>query len=244
MRTKYWALKILLSALLVVPLGACQKKTDADQVADAQNCLDHTDAAGALGCMDKVAGVSSEAADLVRCSSIFIFESFGSPVRISSIATQMQNSGGSATAGSVAIGLLVFASGSGSLTALQMAQKAFDYCAASKSKGMMLLASMAVIATVINSVGGATIAADCDSTAPGYSAATCQASVQTSVCSADTNTLGSTAISAYQQSCSGSSQQNSSVCKQYQTVTNGSTDPATVGGNLKHNMENGGGGGC
>ena len=239
MGTKHFTLKILLTAFLAVPFTAC-KKANNDDVAEAQACLDHTNAAGALSCMDKVAGVNSEAADLVRCSAIMIYESFASPVKIANIATQMQNSSGSGTASSVAIGLLVFSEGSGSSSALDMANQAFSYCLASQSKGMLLLASMALIATTIDSVGGATVAADCDSTAPGYSAATCQAAVQTSVCSADTNTLGNTAISAYQQSCSNSSQQNSSVCKQYSTVTNGSTDPATVGASLKHSMDSGG----
>lgn len=211
-------------------LLSCQKKTDADTIAEAQACLDSATSSTVNSCLTIVEGLTTEAAYLIRCSASFIYQDFTSPAKLASISTQMQNSGASSSA--VAIGLLSFnkpsASGGASL-----ANTTFSDCQNAKSKGMILLSSMALIASTANSLGAGAIANDCDSTSPSYNASTCQSTVQTQLCSTPAATLGSTAQAAYQQSCQGSNQQSSSVCLQYAQAMQGATTPTQIGQNLQ-----------
>lgn len=228
---------LLLTALLSVTLAACEKK-DSDKVAEAQDCLDNSASSEALSCLEKIDGVDTEAADLIRCSAHFIYQKFSDPTRLQNISKQMQNSNGAASASSLAIGLLAFSEGGGQRGT--MATEAFNYCKASKSKGMLLLASMSLIATNIDLAGGGAIIAACDPANPSYET-TCEAAIQGAACDAEPEVLGSAAIAAYQQSCQGSAQQNSSVCAQFQGVAAGQTDnPAAVGQQLQGELQGSG----
>lgn len=226
-----------MTTLLVICLIAasgCGKK-DSDKVAEAQACLDSSDSTSALSCMSKVDGIESEAANLIRCSANFIFQEFTSPTRLTKIADQMKSSGGSASA---AIGLLSFAKASGSYTATDLMNQTSTYCVASKSKGMILLSQMALVGTTLSTLVGSDVTTKCDTADPAYNAADCQTAVQDQVCSADSATLGTAAQTAYLQSCTGSSQSNSSVCQQFAAVNAGTTDPTTIGVNLQTQMNN------
>lgn len=226
----------VIPALFSLALGtsACGKK-DSDKVAEAQSCLDSSTSSTALSCMEKVDGVDSEAANLIRCSANFIYQEFTDPSRLTKIADQMKSSGGSSAG---AIGLLAFSKASGSTTATQLMQETSTYCVASKSKGMILLSQMAMVGTTLANLAGSAVVTKCDTSDPSYDPAQCQAAVQSTVCSADSATLGNAALTAYSQSCVGSSQSSSSVCQQFEQVTAGTTDPSTIGTNLQTQLNN------
>jgi hypothetical protein len=227
----------LLIALSVVTIS-CSKK-DSDKVAEAQACLDSSDSSNVFSCLEKVEGVDSEAANLIRCSASFIYQEFTDPARLTSISEQMKTSGASSSA--VALGLLSFSKTYGASTALQLANAALSYCTAAKSKGMLLLAGMAAIATEVNAAGGGAVVTSCDTSDPGYSAANCQTAVQGAVCASSDTTVGNAALAAYQQGCVGSSQSNSSVCQQFAAASAASSDPSDVGAALKDQIKQGGG---
>lgn len=220
-----------LCALSLFLCSSCEKK-DSDKVAEAQACLDAATADTALLCMEKVSGVNTESANLIRCSANFIYQRFTDPTRLSKIADQMKTGSGASSA-ATAIGLLAFGRPT-SAQALALMQETSSYCVASKSKGMILLSQMALIGTTLsNLVAGAALITTCDTSDPAYDATACKDAVKDAACDADSATLGNAALTAYGQSCQGSSQSNSSVCQQFATVTAGTTDPTTIGENLQ-----------
>ncbi|MBX2994501.1 MAG: hypothetical protein KF681_06760 [Bdellovibrionaceae bacterium] len=226
----------LILALSLVCVTACKKK-DVDYVAEAQDCLDKTDSSGALECMQKVEGIETESAYLIRCSANFIYQEFMDPVRLSNIAEQMKASNSSPLA---AIGLLAFSKPVGNnptaaTARTNLSTATMDYCTKAKSKGMLLLSSMAQIATVASSALPDTeeLINACDPNSPGYDANDCKDKAKEAICEASPAVIGEAALAAYQQSCLGSSQQNSSVCEQFAAITNGTTDPTTIGTNLQ-----------
>lgn len=226
----------LILALSLVCVTACKKK-DVDYVAEAQDCLDKTDSSGALECMQKVEGIETESAYLIRCSANFIYQEFMDPVRLSNIAEQMKASNSSPLA---AIGLLAFSKPAGdnptaSAARTNLSTVTMEYCTKAKSKGMLLLSSMAQIATVASAALTNTedLVTTCDPNSPGYDASDCQDKAKDAVCAAPPEAMGEAVLAAYQQSCVGSSQQNSSVCTEFANITNGTTDPAVIGANLQ-----------
>lgn len=218
--------------LLALTLTAGCAMKDSDKVADAQSCLDNGVSTEALACAEKVSGIETEAAYLIRCSATFIYQEFTSPTRLATISTQMSGAGGSPAA---AIGLLSFSKPDIN-TADTMAAQALVDCEKSKSKGMLLLASMARVATNINKAGIGAVVTNCDPSNPSYNATSCATAVGAAVCAADNATLGGAATAAYQQSCQGSSQDSSSVCAQYQAAIAAGATPAAVGASLRNSL--------
>lgn len=226
---------------LALVLGGCAK-TEADKIYDAQACLDKSTSGTALACMDKLEGATSEAAYLIRCSAHFIYQEFTEPARLANVADALKNSSGGASAASaLALGLMAFTKPDTS-GADTYAAEALDYCTKAKSKGMILLSSMARIATSVVAAGGAAVITSCDTSSPGYNSATCQASVATAICSAPDEVVGNAALTAYQQSCVGGSQSASSMCEQFGAASSGTSDPTTVGEALQDQIK--GSGGC
>lgn len=216
--------------LMISFLSSC-KKSDADSVADAQRCLDKSTSSTVNACLDYVQGIETEAAYLIRCSASFIFQDFTNPTRLSNIAEQMKNSGSSSS--TVALGMLSFSKPTDVNQAASLANSTFQDCVKSKSKGMILLSAMANIASSANAAGVGDIVDKCDSTSPGYNATDCENATKDGICNASPATVGNATLIAYQQSCLGSNQQNSSVCTDFATATNGTTDPATIGANVQ-----------
>ncbi|MFN7729999.1 MAG: hypothetical protein ACK5P7_12645 [Bdellovibrio sp.] len=220
---------LILAALTTL---SCQKK-EIDSISEAQDCLDTSTPTTALECMQKVEGLESEGAYLIRCSANFIYQEFTSPTRLSNIAEQMKAENASPLA---AIGLLAFSKPADPSARAALSASTMDYCAKAKSKGMHLLASMAQIATVASTAlaDQEQLVNDCNPELPGYNETTCQASAKEAICEASPAVIGAAALAAYQQSCLGSSQQSSSVCAEFASITNGTTDPATIGTNLQN----------
>jgi hypothetical protein len=210
---------------------SCQKK-EIDSISEAQDCLDTSTASTALECMQKVEGIETEGAYLIRCSANFIYQEFTSPTRLANIAEQMKAENASPLA---AIGLLAFSKPADPNERANLSAATMEFCAKAKSKGMHLLASMAQIATVASTALGdqEQLVNDCNPESPSYDPQTCQDTAKDAVCAAPPAAMGQAALAAYQQSCLGSSQQNSSVCAEFAAITNGTTDPAVIGANLQ-----------
>ena len=222
-----------LASLLLA--SACAKK-DSDKISEAQDCLDKATSSTALLCMEKVSGVESEAADLIRCSSIFVYEEFASPAKLANISDQLKTPG--AHSPTTAIGLLSFSKpDNGGAQSDAYSAKALDYCTKAKSKGMTLLASMARISTSLAAaLGGTTIVDACS----GATTTGCQAAVTSAACSAPPAVVGAAALAAYQQSCATGSQSASSVCTQFAAASaNGTLGAAAVGTAVQTNLHGG-----
>lgn len=222
-------------ALTLAFATSCEKR-DSDKVAEAQACLDAASSSTALSCMAKVDGVDTEAANMIRCSANFIYQEFAEPTRLARIADQMKGGSGGGSA-AVALGILAFSKASGSNTAAALAQLTSGYCVASKSKGMILLSQMALVGSTL-ATAAAAIITECDASQAGFDQNNCNTEIVQAACQTDPATLGTAAQTAYQQSCVGSSQANSSVCQQFAQVTAGTTDPTTIGENLQAQLNN------
>ena len=231
---------LIISIPFVIGLITSCSQKDADKIAEAQACLDKAEASGAYDCVDIIAGIETKAAYLIRCSADFIYQDFTNPNRLIEISEQMQSTGGSGA--TMAIGLLAFNNTFGATSKLTLATQANTNCTKSESKGMALLASMAYIATTIDASGAADIAADCDSTAPGYNPATCESSVNSAICDMDETTLGMTAIATYNSSCVGGSQSGSAMCAIYEAAGAGApgASAAAVGAVLADDLNSSG----
>ena len=134
---------ILLVVFALLSTTSCsQKKADKDKVAEAQRCLDTATASEALGCMDYVDGVSTAAADLIRCAAYMQAYNIGDASTIASVVDSVTKSGSSSNT-SALLPLLAFSGGS----AFSDSAKMFSYCLNSGSKGLLFLAAFSRIAT-------------------------------------------------------------------------------------------------
>lgn len=215
------SLKLVLTLTSVLVLGACSE-TAIDKVADAQACLDQATASNVSECLSKVDGVNTKGAYLIRCSAKFIEEGFNDPVKLTNALSAVEsNSGGTGTTN--AMDALSFSS-------VQNAKDAATYCAQAESKGLIMLSSMAKMATVLKDVSGGNINTAINTCAIGG-------------CNQDTLiALGQAATIAYQSNCANGGESLGSVCEQFGSVVD-SGDSEAIGLHLAQCL-NGTGSGC
>jgi len=144
-----------LPLLLLLTITGCGKATDIDKIADAQSCLDSALPAEADACVEKVEGLDSQGAYLIRCVGKFIKEGFNDPSKIAT-ALAAKDAGGNGADGSLAmIAALAFKSEATSALNSASAQNAFNYCTTADSKGLIMLSGLTQTATVLGDLGGA-----------------------------------------------------------------------------------------
>lgn len=212
--------------VLLFLAAGCGKKTDQDRVADAQECIDRATAATVSTCVTMVEGLTSKGSYLIRCVSKYVEEGLADPASIYSAIAASQTSGaGAAASGSMAMmSVLAFKGGGDAAKGLANATAASTYCTASGSKGLIMLSTLTVTATVATSLGScaATPTAAC---------------IKSGLSTIATNPLGqaaigSAAISAYQSNCSSGQTTTGGMCAQLAAVVGTNTDSSVVGGIL------------
>lgn len=221
-----------LALLSALSLGGCTA-SDADKIADAQDCLDRSTTETALTCMEKVDGLNSAGAQLVRCSAYFIDQGFGDPSRLSRVAEELGRDGGGG--GSSTIAVLSFMAFSAQKydksTNQALSDKAFTACQASNSKGMIYLSSLTQIATVALGLVGAYD--------PGSGVPPTEAQIREGLCTNATPTsrsvIGNATRTAYEQNCVGKTEPDP-VCEQYAAAVNAGTTDEQIGQQLETNL--------
>lgn len=223
--------------LLGLIAAACGKK-DADKIGEAQSCLDGATAATALACTEKIDGLESAAAYVIRCQAMFIAEGFDSPERLNRAYQQMSTSGtGSAGANSsiAAMTALAFVNGVDATANQTNANKALEHCKKSESKGLILLSGIANMAT--NMISLATLASQCtiaDPEHPTSAEMTCALGAAEGNVVAET-AVGEAAAAAYNANCAAGQTSNQQFCTQFQeavTASGGTTNSAELGAAL------------
>lgn len=220
---------ILISALW----GGCAA-SDADKIADGQDCLDRSTSETALSCLEKVDGLTSAGAELVRCSAYFIDQGFGEASRLAKVSEQLKDdSGGSGNATISVLSFMAFtASKYDKTTNTSLSDKSFAACQASKSKGMIYLSSMSRIATVALSIVG--------SYDPTSGVPPTQAQIEDGLCNQNDpvvrGAVGSAAQAAYEQNCVGKDVTQDPVCQQYAAAVGAGATPVDIGNELATNL--------
>lgn len=218
-----------MKAVLLISLSllfvSCNKNSDSDKLSEAQACLDQATASTASQCMDKVAGLDSAGAYLIRCSAMFIADGFDDTTRLTSAFNNMSNTGSNASAvdGSLQVmSALAFING-GSPSANQTnANLALSYCEKSGSKGLILLSGISSMATNMLAL------------------ASCGTDISCALSNAQSNpvtqaAVGAAAIAAYTANCTGSEKSNQQFCNQFSdavTAAGGTSNATSVGSAL------------
>lgn len=207
--------KIGITSFIVLAylLTGCGKKTDQDNVAGAQACLDDWNYQNPpypiSSCTSQVEGIDSAAADLIRCSAELIQEGFSDPTRLSSAISKL-NSGSGASQTLEYLGVMSFRSGSSSTENLENAAKAQQLCDKSGSKGLILLASAANIATLF-----------CGGSADTTNGCTISVSNLTNLLTSGTSSeqIGNAAISLVESNCAnGTNSASGNFCEQFNSA--------------------------
>lgn len=231
MKTPQTILVFLVLLTLTLLNTSCVKR-DIDKISEAQDCLDQSTSATSLACLEKVDGLQSPSASLIRCSAYYIDQGFAEPTRLAEVAEQVTNeSGDPADNTFAALAAMGFVA-----TKYTMAQNyalsetAFGECSQSKSGGLIYLSSMTRISTaLLNDLGFLVGGGDPDP-------AQIEAELCTSPSDATKTAIGAAAIVAYNNDCIGRDTSTDDVCQQYATALAVSSDPLVVGGLLADNL--------
>lgn len=177
----------ILGALLstVFFLGGC-KESDSDKIADAQECLDRYGREGGdlSVCEAYVSGLTTPAAEGIRCATGFIREGFASAQNFIDAFSEIST----VNAGTLAnfLDLISFHSAGTTLTGpittnYNNASKVYGSCAASYAKGATMISTFSFITNMLYKY-------ECDNT---------QADPFMGNCSMDTTTLGIAIIEGF-----------------------------------------------
>lgn len=161
-------------------LTACDKKSDLEDIKNAQICLNNSPASQAQACVAKLANNNSEQANQLKCAAYFIEEGFNDPTKL--INAIEGSEGGNGTVG--IISQLAFSGGQTQSTA------AFNVCNASGVAIYSQLSSLVQIATIAKN---------------GVASIDTPAEFETAITNMDEATLGSLVQTTYAASCSSSS---------------------------------------
>jgi hypothetical protein len=207
--------------------SGCGKETDADKIADAQSCLDTATASEAAACVEKVDGIESEAAYLIRCAGKFVKEGYSSPTKLANAMSNIAGSDNSGATGSLSVmAALAFSAETTSALNSASAQEAFTYCEKSNSKGMILLAGFVQTATVLANIGLNT------TTLTGADLQALMGTLQTDPVAQAA--VGSAVVGIYESNCvNGDDSAPGSYCQQFasavSTVSGGTSNPTGIG---------------
>lgn len=200
---------LTLSAVLV----SCGPK-DADKIGEAQLCIDKATQGTAAACTEKIAGIESESANLLRCSAGFIDEGFTKPARFKQAFDALSANGGNTT--EAFMGVLAFSSKTTANDNSTFANQTYEYCAKSKAKGFMLLGSMAKAATTLSTIAGSFVNGSQPSQADITNAINTAINDPTARAA-----IGSAVATTYTASCTAGSQSNKELCTQFDSALSG-----------------------
>ena len=213
--TKTSTITMMLSAtalLTVVTLTSCSKESELDTIKDAQMCLNTATTATAQSCVSKLAGITTDQANQLKCAAYFIEEGFGTPTKLLDAIEAAEGSDG--TVGMIS--QLKFSSSANS-------SAAFDVCNDSGIGVYSQLSSLVQISTLANTLGAS---------------ATTPAEFATAIDTMPAAVLGEVVLATYASSCSGESGSGEalqSFCGELAGAVAEAT-PADVGVCLKYKL--------
>lgn len=214
--TKY--VLYVFSALAAFGLTSCEQ-SESNKLAQAQKCLDHVDESNptsANSCLQYVADLDSEQANIIKCSVTFLAGGL-TTVKIANAYKQLD---GNSAANKEAIFINTL-----SLSPVSAATNATSYCQKTGIAGLIYLANLSVIGSNIMNLF------------PGFNPSVPPSSsdVQTAIqnCrntpgSCNDAQVGSAAISVANAYCSGSNASTSVCQKINDAVNNSNGDPANI----------------
>lgn len=219
MTTKIWLTTAATAGFLL--LSSCGPK-DSDKVGDAQMCLDTATAANVGECVEKVSGIESPGAYVIRCSADFIKQGFGDP---KVIVDTFKNLTDNPTNGTKAfLSAMVFGT-------TAEADSAYNNCQKTGQKGFTTLAMAVKSATYILSLGLNLIG-----NLPANPTETDIANAINAITSGTNQaqaalTIGTAVTETYSLTCKSGTQTNATLCTQMDQAfaTAGTTDPSAVG---------------
>ncbi len=217
--------KIIQICFLSFVLVSCNKNSEADKLSQAQDCLDTATASTVSQCMEKVTGLESSGAYLIRCAAMFIADGFDDTTRLTAAFSNMTNTGtgSSGTDASLSVMSALSFKNGGSASANQTnASLALSYCEKSGSKGLILLSGIASMGTSMISL------------------ASCGTDISCAIADAKTNTatqaaVGTAAVAAYEANCGAGQTSNQQFCNQFSeavTAAGGTSNSTEVGKKL------------
>lgn len=144
----------LAAVSLSVIMSSC-KETNADKVADAQECLDRyaREGGGDLSaCEAIVEGINTRAAHGIRCATGFIREGFGSAQTFIDAFKEIETVSGNSVRAFLRV-VTFDSAGTGSTTAVDnnynLANSVYTSCAASYAKGATMIATFSFLTNVL-----------------------------------------------------------------------------------------------
>ncbi len=186
-------------------LVSCGPK-NADKIGDAQLCLDKATQGTAAACLEKLDGIDTSSANVMRCSAGFIDEGFTQPTRFKKTFDALSQKSNGATNTLTFLSFIAFSSKGSAVANKAFASTTYDACLKTNAKGLILLGSMAMTATIIS--GGLTAQND------GSAIQTAITSLLGATDDASKSAIGSAVIATYTSSCNAGSQANQGLCDQ------------------------------
>lgn len=205
--------------LVGIYTAGCETKDD-NKLSDAQECLDNLadsalDAA-AQNCKDKVAGLTSPASYVIRCSVDF----FLGGVKSTQIANAFQQYNDTAANAKAAVLMSLLAQSSKAL-----AQTTYDDCVKSEVPSLIYIATVSQTGTIMT-VDGATGGCPAPCTDPAIFLAQCSAGGAGGVC--DDAAIGAAVTSMYGSYCVGDAADNSVCTDIASAIASGGGDAAVA----------------
>ncbi|MEK6555236.1 MAG: hypothetical protein AABZ31_08350 [Bdellovibrionota bacterium] len=147
---------LVCGAIVTTTLSSCEEEED-NKVAKAQKCLnDLTDAssdAEAQACMDKISGIESTGAYTIRCSATFFMGGLTTSKIVD--AFKLHSDAAANEKEAVLIENL-------SLSSTAEANAAYDFCEKTGIPGLLKIAALVQIGTMVSSQAGGDISAQID----------------------------------------------------------------------------------
>lgn len=218
----------LFSLLLggAVLTSGCESKEEAN-LAKAQACLDKATPETVSACPAMVANDTSSKAYLIRCAAHYIENGFvGTTIANAFESIKNNNNGGSVDAMGVAFRFMAFKT-------MDAANQTLSDCQKSGVRSMERLATFTSMATLIGTVGGATIPDG------GMSEAEVQSRIANFVANGgDVNQLGQVAVQAEEAYCNeGSAFEKNEVCKNLSAAVGSGKSLSEIGQELLNQLQ-------
>lgn len=226
---------IIVLGVLSLGLAGCEE-TDADKIGDAQFCLDKATAATAQSCLDKIEGIETAGANVVRCSAGFMTEGFTDAARLIDAIDQLE-SGGDGASGLMS--LLAFRSKSSGALNKAFVDEVFGFCEKSGQGSLVKLGTLAKAATTLAAISIPTLSNSTPLTANDIKDAIDDL-LGGSFSGGDPapiiSDIGAAVVTTYQMGCSTPSQAESDMCKEMVEAINDAgvdiNDPESVGAKI------------
>lgn len=207
--------KFLIVGVLCLVCASCEND-ESDKLAQAQNCLDNVPSSNptaANSCMSYVSGLDSEQANIIKCSIKFLAGGLTTD-KISDAYKQLNDD---SVTDKEAFYISMLA-----LSPASLASEAADYCERSGVKGLIYLANLSVVGSVLMEEIGVTGIPDATDVQNALTA--CQSAPGT----CDDTAIGTAVLVVADSYCAGSSA-DAGICSQInEAVLAAGTDPAAI----------------